>query len=248
MSKNYTVIAHRGLSVRYPENTMPAFRAAIELGIERVEIDLHMTIDHQLVVMHDDSVNRTSNGSGKIKDFTLEELKQLDVGAWKNQRFEGERIPTFEAVLELFKHRPEALLIELKKPRQYPGIEKAVLAALDHFSYQRNQAIIQSFDIKSMQLMAACQQTYPIGVLISKKLFWNRQPRFKDIANFADYVNPNYELVTHSFVSRAHAEGLTVYPYTVNSPEDEMRLREVGVDGVISDVPEQLDSWSHIEA
>ena len=82
MSKNYTVIAHRGLSGRYPENTMPAFQAAIDLGVERVEIDLHMTKDQQLVVMHDDSVNRTSNGSGKIKDFTLEELKQLDVGSW----------------------------------------------------------------------------------------------------------------------------------------------------------------------
>ncbi|BCU52571.1 glycerophosphoryl diester phosphodiesterase [Staphylococcus auricularis] len=248
MSKNYTVIAHRGLSGRYPENTMPAFQAAIDLGVERVEIDLHMTKDQQLVVMHDDSVNRTSNGSGKIKDFTLEELKQLDVGSWKDQRFEGEHIPTFEEVLELFKHRPEALLIELKKPRQYPGIEKAVLAALDRHHYQRSQAIIQSFDIKSMQLMAASQQTYPIGVLISKKLFWNRQPRFKDIANFADYVNPNYELVTHSFVSRAHDAHLTVYPYTVNSTGTEKHLRELGVDGVISDVPEQLDSWTHIEA
>ena len=112
---NIFVAAHRGWSERYPENTMPAFIAALEIGVDQLETDVHITKDGQLVLIHDRTVDRTTNGSGFVREYTLEQLRQLDAGSWKGQQFTGTKIPTFIELMELVKDHPTLTLdVELK--------------------------------------------------------------------------------------------------------------------------------------
>jgi glycerophosphoryl diester phosphodiesterase len=140
--KNIYVAAHRGWSEKFPENTLEAFRAAIELGCDQLETDIRISKDGELVIMHDATVDRTTNGSGAVKEFTLEELKMLDAGIKKSEEFKGCRVPTFIEFMELVKDLPEMTLdIELK---EYPteGNEETaynvcdrVLAIIDSYGY-----------------------------------------------------------------------------------------------------------------
>lgn len=116
------VAAHRGNSKYYPENTLIGFRSALELPIDQLEIDLHMCKDGHIVMMHDHTVDRTTNGTGRVRDLTLEELKELDAGSWKGEQFAGTQIPTFIEFLEMLKDYPEMTVnVELKDyPREDP--------------------------------------------------------------------------------------------------------------------------------
>lgn len=117
-AENVYVAAHRGWSSQYPENTMPAFKAAVELGVDQIETDIRITKDGELVLIHDATVDRTTNGSGKVCDFTLAQLQALDAGSWKGEAFAGEKIPTFREFMELVKDHPSITLdLELK---EYP--------------------------------------------------------------------------------------------------------------------------------
>ena len=141
-TKNIYVAAHRGWSKKFPENTIEAFRAAIELGCDQLETDIRVTKDGELVLMHDGTVDRTTNGSGKVREMTLKELKALDAGVKKGEEFTGCRIPTFIEFMELVKDLPEMTLdIELK---EYPvdGNEEVsysvcdrVLDIIDRYGY-----------------------------------------------------------------------------------------------------------------
>lgn len=113
------VAAHRGNSKYFPENTMAAYRSGVELGADMLEIDLHMTADGHLVMMHDHRVDRTTNGKGLIREKTLEEIRELDAGSWKGEQFKGEKVPTFEEFLAFVREYPDLLLnVELK---DYPA-------------------------------------------------------------------------------------------------------------------------------
>lgn len=120
--KNIYVAAHRGWSEKYPENTMTAFRKAIEVGVDQIETDIRITKDGELVCIHDETVDRTTNGSGRVCDFTLAELRELDAGIRKGEEFAGERIPTFIEFMELVKDHPTMTLdIELKERPKNEG-------------------------------------------------------------------------------------------------------------------------------
>lgn len=122
-------IAHRGASGHAPENTMAAFEKAFEMKADYIEIDVQMTKDGELIAIHDTTVNRTTNGTGSVGDYTLEEIQQLDAGSWFGQEFVGERIPTFEEIIDTYRGKI-GLLIELKSPELYPGVEEKVAEAL----------------------------------------------------------------------------------------------------------------------
>lgn len=120
MKKNVTVIGHRGIAAAYPENTLISFEKAVEAGVDAIEFDVHMTRDEQLVVTHDPTVNRCSNGTGDVNSYTLNQLKALDFGKWKSPEFAGTRIPTLDETLDaIHAKRPELfLLVELKDDRE----------------------------------------------------------------------------------------------------------------------------------
>lgn len=234
------LVAHRGIATYFPENTMIAFKAALVSDIDILEIDIHRTSDNHLVVIHDDSIDRTSNGSGKIKDMNLAELQQFDYGITKDKQFAGATIPTLDEVINLIQDYHQKLLIELKQPQNYPGIENELIGALNASDLPKNKVIVQSFNQKSMKKIFDMNEGYELGVLISKKKYWYKLPPFKSIAAYADYVNPNYALVTEKFLKNAHQYKLSVMPYTVNEHEQAKALQKLGVDGLISDNPNDI--------
>ena len=150
--KNIYVAAHRGLCARYPENTMPAFKAALDAGVDQIEFDLRVTLDGEIVVIHDALVDRTTNGKGKVCEMTLAQLKELDAGSHKGEEFKGERIPTFTEFMELVKDHPTLTLdIELK---EYPASQDEndpaynfcdrVLKMVDEYGFA-DRVVINSF-------------------------------------------------------------------------------------------------------
>ncbi|MGX0909609.1 glycerophosphodiester phosphodiesterase [Staphylococcus caprae] len=237
---SFQIVAHRGLPEDYPENTLIAYKHALMLHIDMLEIDVHYTKDKQLVVIHDDTIDRTSNGKGKVIDYTLDELREFDFGAYRGDKFKGERIPTLDEVLDLVDHFSKTLLLEIKKPSQYPGIEEMIVEKLKERSMPKHKVILQSFDFDCVKKLAEMNLEFELGVLLSKKQYWYKLPNFKEIAKVADYANPNYALVTKRFMKHAHEEMLKVLPYTVNESKAVKKLIDVEVDGVISDIPEDI--------
>ncbi|EHJ08110.1 glycerophosphodiester phosphodiesterase [Staphylococcus simiae] len=235
--KEFKIVAHRGLPNTYPENTMVGYKAALMHHIDMLEIDIHLTKDNQLVIIHDDKLDRTSNGKGLITNYTLEELKSFDFGSYKDISYQDETIPTLEEVLQTAKHFSKQLLIEIKKPNQYPNIEKILLETLKRHNIPEHRVIIQSFDIESIERLYKINCPYELGVLCSKKKYWYKRPDFAKIAQYATYANPNYMLVTKQFIKEAHKVGLKVLPYTVNKNKVAQKMINYGVDGLITDVP-----------
>lgn len=151
-SKNIWVAAHRGCSTDYPENTIPAFEAAIAAGVDQIELDVRATLDGELVVIHDATVDRTTDGSGKVSEKTLAEIKMLDAGSYKGARFAGTRIPTFREFMDLAAKYPTLTVdIELKEYPTVPGndprayeVADAILAIVEEYGYA-DRVVINSF-------------------------------------------------------------------------------------------------------
>ncbi|RIM76687.1 glycerophosphodiester phosphodiesterase [Staphylococcus arlettae] len=239
-SNECLVIAHRGLAATYPENTLKGIEAALQLNIDFLEIDVHKTKDNELVVIHDDTIDRTSNGSGRIQDYTLAELKKYDFGSWKGEEFAGLTIPTLTEVLDMVVQYNQKLLIEVKKPKQYPGIEDLLISMLTEHKIATEDVVIQSFDKKSMKYIASLTIGHQLGVLLSRKRYWYQKPDFKALAEYATLANPDFKLATAEFVQQAHEHKLLVAPYTVNDLTTKDQLLTAGVDGIISDAPNML--------
>ncbi|MDD6682233.1 MAG: glycerophosphodiester phosphodiesterase family protein [Clostridiales bacterium] len=151
---NIFVAAHRGFSEKYPENTIPAFQAAIDLNVDQLEIDVRVTKDDQLVVIHDATVDRTTNGTGKVCDYTLEELRRLDAGSWKGEEFKGLQIPTLIEFMDLVKDLPDMTIdFELKEYPVAGWEEKSysvcdrVMKIIDDYGYT-DRCVINTFNGK----------------------------------------------------------------------------------------------------
>lgn len=151
---NIFVAAHRGFSEKYPENTIPAFQAAIDLNVDQLEIDIRVTKDDQLVIIHDAAVDRTTNGTGKVCDYTLEELRRLDAGSWKGEEFKGLKIPTLIEFMDLVKDLPDMTIdFELKEYPVAGWEEKSysvcdrVMKIIDDYGYT-DRCVINTFNGK----------------------------------------------------------------------------------------------------
>lgn len=236
-------VAHRGASGHAPENTMAAFQKALEMKADYIEIDVQMSKDGELVIIHDTTVDRTTDGSGFVGDLTLEELQQLDAGSWFSDKYAEEQIPTFAEVLDTYRGKI-GILIELKSPELYPGIEAEVAEALRARNMHKpgnNKIIIQSFNHESMQTSKALLPNIPHGVLAGLSWADVTDEELAQFATYADFFNPNMNIVTHDLVERVHGLGMEIYPYTVRTQEQANNLFELGVDGIITDFPEYVD-------
>ncbi|WP_066174899.1 glycerophosphodiester phosphodiesterase [Bacillus marinisedimentorum] len=234
-------VAHRGASGYAPENTMAAFEKAVEMKTDYIEIDVQMSKDGELVVIHDTTVDRTTDGTGKVGGLTMEELKALDAGSWFAEGFAGEPIPTFEEVLDTYRGKT-GILIELKAPWLYPGIEEKVAAELQERQMDKpnnEKIILQSFDFNSMKKMNELLPDVPIGVLT-----WKAQDltdvSLANFADYADYVNPSYGHVDRDLVNRVHELGMGVMTWTVRDVSLTAPLLEAKVDGIITDYPDYV--------
>jgi len=250
------VIAHRGFSAAAPEHTFAAWDLALEAGADYIEQDLQMTADGVLVVMHDDTLDRTARGercTGPVSGRTLADLASCEVGSWFNETYPdrareayvGLRIPAFRDVLERYVGRAR-FYVETKNPDVAPGMEAALIALLREFGLLGARpgppvVIVQSFSAESLMAVARLEREVPRVQLLPGDYSAERTitllPR---IAEYARGIGPAHRNVTAELVQAAGAAGLWVHPYTVNEQALMQRLLALGTDGMFTDRPDLL--------
>jgi glycerophosphoryl diester phosphodiesterase len=228
------VLAHRGASAYAPENTLAAFRLAIEQQADWLEMDVQQTKDGQLVVFHDLRMERTTDGSGALRELTLEQVRQLDAGSWYGPGFAGERVPTFEEVVALAREQNVRIFPEVKDPRLYPGIEERVAAVISAFEYE-DRTIIQSFDMTSLERLRALNPRLKLAALYTAA-----SPLRGDPPAGVSVVGPPWEAVTSdpALVRDAHASGRQVVVWSVEGAAAVRPLIDARVDGIITSRPD----------
>jgi len=220
------VIAHRGASGYEPENTLRSVEKALELGADMVEVDVHVSRDGYIVVIHDARLERTTNGKGYVKDLTLEELKKLDAGL-------GEQIPTLEEVIQLVKGKAR-LVVEIK----VPGTEKRVLQEIKE-NLLEDEALITSFYHPVIRWVKELNPNVQAGVIIASRPV---KPAQLAIDAKANALFPKYTFVDQQMVLVAHKNNLVVYPWTVDTLSEINPLIKMGVDGIVTNKPGILKS------
>ncbi|MBQ1158786.1 glycerophosphodiester phosphodiesterase [Streptomyces sp. A73] len=245
-------VAHRGASGYAPENTLAAVDKAHELGIEWVENDVQRTKDGKLIVIHDTTLSRTTDvekhfpdrSPWKVSDFTLKEIRTLDAGSWFGSQYKGEKIPTLDEFLGRLDRNGQELLLELKSPGLYPGIERDTLDELRQQGWldrrhTRSKLIIQSFDKASIEQVHRQSPEVKTGFLGTPKT-----GDLKEYAKFTDQINPTYTDATKEYVDAVHAlkgphnKPLEVFTWTVNDADTARKVADAGVDGIISNKPD----------
>ncbi|MCG7345727.1 glycerophosphodiester phosphodiesterase [Sporosarcina sp. ACRSL] len=226
-------VAHRGASSLAPENTLAAFHKAVELRADYLETDVHLSKDGELIIMHDDKIDRTTNGSGYIKEMTLAELKELDAGGTFGREFEGESIITLNELLEEF-YDQVGFLIELKNPKNYPGIEEKVVELVKDY-YEFSSIIIQSFDADSMMKVHTLLPEIEVAVLIHPSESLLSAKRLDELTSFASYINFNVSFVSKRTVDNVHKRGSKVLVWSKKDKRLVSKAQKFGVDGIISD-------------
>lgn len=229
------VIAHRGASGYAPENTLAAFRRAVALGANFIETDLQLSRDARFVAIHDDSVDRTTNGKGRVHDLTLPELRRLDAGSWFGSEFASEQVPTLEEILEFSKKHDVVFYLELKPGATWGG-EHALVGALRE-SGEIPRTVVISFNAPILEKLREIEPTLMTGLLYEGDL---DGPVDKAIEVGARQLAVRGDLVTPALLADARKRDLQVVCWTVNHPAHMRMLVEAGVDGIMSDYPDRL--------
>lgn len=230
------ILAHRGASGYAPENTMAAFKKAIELKADGIELDVHLSKDGHLIVMHDETLDRTSNGKGLILNYTLEQLKELDAGSWFSEEFKGEKIPTLNEVLDLIKETSLYLNIEIKAGYKfYPNIEEKVLNLLNEYNMMK-RCIISSFDHYCLARVKELNEHINTGILYSAALYepWEYARSLKVSA-----LHPDYITLDEDFIKGATSHNFQINTYTVNDESAMKKLATFKVSSIITNYPDK---------
>ena len=229
------IIAHRGASKQAPENTMRAFQRALELGAGGIELDVQLSADGHLVIIHDETLDRTSNGKGMVGDRTLEELKALDFGSWFSHEFKDERIPTLDELLWFISGWDGLLNIEIKNgPVFYTGIEKAVADVVKKYK-RTNHTIVSSFNHYSLVEIRKYEPEIKIAPLYMAGLYepWEYARSIGAIA-----IHPLFYNIVPEVMKGCKQNNIMVNPFTVDQPEYIKSMAEAGVDSIITNVPD----------
>lgn len=246
------IVAHRGASAYAPENTLAAVDKADDLGFDWVENDVQRTKDGALVVIHDTTLARTTDveqvfpdrAPWNVKDFTAAEIAKLDAGSWKGAEFTGARIPTLHEYLKRVTHNHQKLLLEIKSPELYPGIEDQILNQLRKDGWLRYwnvryRLIIQSFSADSVRTVHERRPDLKTGFLGTPTV-----AELPAYAKFSDQINPSHTTISADYVNAVHAlkgphgKPLEVYTWTVNDAANTQRAAGFGVDGIITNNPD----------
>ncbi len=245
---SYTKVAHRGAAALAPENTLAAVEKGLAYNPDRIEIDVQQTKDGSVVVLHDVTLDRTTNGSGLVKDHTLAEIKELSAGSWFGEQFANEKVPTLEEVLELINGQ-STLIIEIKQGGYYyPDIEKNIVDIIDRYN-AKDWCIVHSFSTAVIKQMHELDPGITLHKLFTAKLrftpliksaeFWELY-RFQDFPYIEEY-SIHYRFANKKIISKIHAMGKKVNVWTVNDQKTIERLLGLGVDGIITDHPEWFE-------
>lgn len=222
------VFAHRGASAFAPQNTLAAFELAAQQGAHGIELDVHLTRDHQLVVIHDATVDTTTDGQGAVAQMRLAQLKKLDAGAWFSPQFANERIPTLD---EVFAAVGDRLFVNVEVKSAAPGIENAVADCIRQHQLE-SRVLVSSFDADVLRRLRACTDV-PLGYLFGIA----SQSQLAEMANFCAALHPWHERVDADLLQQARAAGCLVNVWTVNDPLRACQLRALGVNSLITDHP-----------
>ncbi|MEB2285893.1 MAG: glycerophosphodiester phosphodiesterase family protein [Myxococcales bacterium] len=241
---SFLAIAHRGASGRAPENTHAAFAAALALGAGAIELDCQLSADGELVVIHDETLDRTTDGRGPVGDRTWQELARLDAGSWFAAAYAGERIPRLAEVIEQVRRR--ALLnVEIKSARDLGRIEAKLIALVLDMDATR-EVVFSSFHWEALRRLRAAAPWARLGVLCDD------DPRRGGLGLAVELrgeaVIPGRRWIDGHVVAEAHARGLGVWVWTVNEPGEMRRLLALGVDAIFSDWPERLVDLARFSA
>ncbi len=229
------VIAHRGASGHAPENTLSAFRRALALGATFIETDLHLSRDAHFVALHDDTLERTTNGKGLVSEHSLADLGRLDAGSWFGSDFAGERIPTISEILEFARRHDVVFYLELKLAGSW-GAEHALINALRK-SGEIPRAVVMSFDPHVLESLRLSEATLMTALLHDGSL---ADPFHHALECGVRQIAVRRNLVTPAFLAEARSRDLQVVCWTVNHPAQMRALLAAGVDGIISDYPDRV--------
>lgn len=270
--QSFQVIAHRGASGHAPEHTWTAYDKAVEMNADYLELDVHMSADGEMIAIHDDTLDRTTDGRGRVQDAGLDELRALDAGAWFNQAFPemasdayvGAELLTLNEVIDRYGNGIR-YYIETKSPERYPELQHKLVNLLEEEGLiDSGSVIIQSFSQDSLQQVHSLNADIPLVQLLWYSPAENGEglvewtdvtpapgsmadADFLAIADYAVGIGPNvsYEgedVISADFIDQAHANGLLVHPYTINDSREMRRLIDWGVDGMFTNFPDRLSA------
>lgn len=237
-------IAHRGAAAYTPENTKSSILKAMELGSKYIEIDVHMTKDGKVVAIHDATIDRTSNGKGKVFDYTYKELKKFDYGSWFDPKFKGENLPTLTDVLAITRTK-SIVIIEVKYgAEQYPQIEEKIIKTVKQLGLSKN-VILKSF---SYQILNRFEKLAP-NIERLYCTFWGND--YLTIDNFLrlsgifenasfNYLQVHKYFLSKSLIEKAHKKGIKVVVWDVHDKESMREFVEMGVDFIETDNPDYV--------
>ena len=229
-------IAHRGASGSAPENTLAAFKKAIDIGVDAVELDLHGSADGEVVVIHDASLDRTTDHSGSVNQTSLETIKQADAGGWFAPEFTGEPVPTLTEALACIGEKTIAVL-EIKDPL----IAEAVVAKV-HETHSLNLTVIISFHTSVLQTVRALEPRIPTGWLIGNH---NNHVLPEQLCQQlgelgSPLLNVNHQLITAEFAYEVRRRGIALWCWTVDEVVRMREMKAFGVQGITSNYPERF--------
>jgi len=231
------IVGHRGVAGHYPENTRCSVEAAIELGLEWVEVDIQPTKDNHLVVCHDHTINRCSNGKGRIVHYTLDQLKQFDFGAKFNAKYANQSIMTLSELLSLAEDNQLKLNLEVKVDRHHDPM--AVVQLLDEQLKQSgtnsDDIIISSFSPQVIRNVNHLMPQFRLAVLC-ERVTSKIENLLKEVSAFS--CNANYKWLSQTRITQLHQQGYQVWSYTINNPNDLRHLPDL--DGIFSDYPQRF--------
>lgn len=216
--------AHRGYSYAYPENTLLAFRQAIATGARAIELDIHCSRDGEFVVMHDPTVDRTTNGHGPIANLTWAELQQLDAGTWKNPDFAGEKIPALHETLQLSRNNPVTFNVEIKK-FSTPDAAARLAALLQTHAPRGGSHMASSFDLEALMQVRAAAPTLPLALIGRAEAILPAA-----ITHGIPWVHCHFSSANADMLALAHAHGIKVNVWTLDQPHLLQHFIRNGID------------------
>ena len=233
------IIAHRGASRQAPENTMAAFRLAAELGADGIELDAQLARDGEVVVIHNATLDETTDGRGRVQDVNLSELQKLDAGSWYGAPYAGERIPSLAQVLHEL--GPRLLLnVELKTEAVFSNRLEAEVVRLVEDANMVERVVVSSFNPMALWRVRRLNRHVATGLLYAPDQPIHLRQRWLQPLARPQALHPRWDMVERDFVSAAHGQGLKVNVWTVNDEEAMLRLTGWGVDAIITDRPDRL--------
>lgn len=242
------ILAHRGASAYAPENTIAAFRLAHELGADGIELDVQLTRDKIPIVIHDDTVDRTTDGTGRVSELTVGEIARLDAGTWKTEDYRGEKIPTLAQVFEelsdwlnpMGRVRPCLINVELKTERvRTDGLEQQTLNVISRYAMQ-HRILLSSFSPLALHRAKKINPRIPRGFLYDQTMpFYlrNALPRYWTAPQA---MHPEYTMIDARYMEWARQKKLLVNTWTVDDPDQARRLAQLGVNAIITNKPDVI--------